>query len=109
MCASVRVTYLVLEPRLGHGKVDEGRLGLQLGRIVRIRQLRLQVELEERLVGRVARGVLGREQVDLVVAQLDDELAPLGDDGAGDDGLERRACPRPKGPQYRWSATRRVR
>ena len=75
---------LLLEALLGHGEVDDRRLRLDLGDVVRVGQLRLQVELEERTTQRHARlRVLLAEHVDLFVAQLDDQLSPLGD---------RRAC-----------------
>ena len=65
---------LVLETPVGHGEVDEGRLRLQLGDVVRVGQLGLHVEPEERRGGRVALGVLAAHQVHLVVAELDHHL-----------------------------------
>ena len=56
---------LVLQPALGHGEVDQRRLRLQLGDVVRVGQLRLQVQPEERLVGDVVRLVTPQRHVDL--------------------------------------------
>ena len=61
---------LLLEALLGDGEVDDRRLRLHLGDVVRVRQLRLQVELEERLVGRSAVSSSFSHDVDLLVAEL---------------------------------------
>ena len=55
---------LVLEAVLSHHEVDQRRLRLHLGRVVRVGQLRLQVHFEGRLV------------VHLLVAELDERGAP---------------------------------
>ena len=70
------IEQLVLEAVLGDHEVDERRLGLDLGRVVRVRELRLQVELE---VGRV---------VHLLVAELDNLVAPALDRLAPNDRAE---------------------
>mmetsp|Transcript_55338 Transcript_55338/g.132540 ORF Transcript_55338/g.132540 Transcript_55338/m.132540 type:complete len:392 (-) Transcript_55338:2752-3927(-) len=81
---------LVLQPALGHGEVDQRALRLQLGDVVRVRQLGLQVEPEERPVGDVVGLVTLQRHVDLLVAQLDDDLAPLVDEGAAHHRLDDR-------------------
>ena len=68
---------LVLEALLGHGEVDERRLRLHLGDVVRVGQLGLQVELEERAAVGLPLGVLCVSRSTSRVAELDDELAPF--------------------------------
>lgn len=65
---------LVLEPVLRHRKVDERRLGLDLGREVRVGQLGLQVEPEA--------GV----ELELAVAQLDVQRAAVPSRAAREQG-----------------------
>jgi hypothetical protein len=90
LCAGLDA-HLLLEALLGDGEVDERRLRLHLGDVVRVGQLRLQVELEERPAERHARlGVGVAQHVHLLVAQLEDELAPLGDRRAREDRVHDR-------------------
>mmetsp|Transcript_66859 Transcript_66859/g.164845 ORF Transcript_66859/g.164845 Transcript_66859/m.164845 type:complete len:203 (-) Transcript_66859:3743-4351(-) len=69
---------LLLQPVERDHEVDERRLRRDLGLVVRVAQLRLQVELEV--------GVI----LDLLVAQLDDHGSAAADDGAHEDGVEHR-------------------
>ena len=69
---------LVLEARLGRDEVDERALRRDLGFVVRVRELGLEVEREARVV------------LHLLAAELKKECAPLLVDGAREHGLERR-------------------
>ena len=70
---------LLLETTLSHSEVDDRALRLHLGDVVRVGQLALQVEPEEGAPKRHPRlGVGVAAHVHLLVAQLEDELAPFG-------------------------------